>query len=96
MPSGKPLTLDFRGYKISSYNLNGEAVTDEDCFINHEIKLPNKNLKLGLNKLSLCFINKYRIDGSGFHSFIDPSDQEQYIYTQFSPDNCHWFFPVFD
>ena len=76
MPSGKPLTLDFRGQKISKYQLNGEAVSDEDCFVNHEVVLPNKYLKLGQNTLSFSFVNKYRIDGSGFHSFIDPSDSE--------------------
>jgi len=56
-------------------------VNDEDCFVNHEVVLPNKYLKVGQNTLSLSFVNKYRIDGSGFHSFMDPSDSEQYIYT---------------
>ena len=32
----------------------------------------------------------------GLHSFTDLSDNTQYIYTNFSPDCCHWFFPVFD
>jgi aminopeptidase N len=40
--------------------------------------------------------NKYRKDGVGLHSFIDPKDQEQYMYTQFEPENCHWLFPVFE
>lgn len=40
--------------------------------------------------------NKYRNDGVGLHSFVDPVDKEQYLYTKFEPDQCHWFIPVFD
>jgi aminopeptidase N len=32
----------------------------------------------------------------GLHTFIDPEDKEQYLYTQFEPDYCHYVFPCFD
>ena len=53
-------------------------------------------LKAGENIVSLSLWNNYRKDGVGLHSFIDPQDKEQYMYTQFEPENCHWLFPVFE
>jgi aminopeptidase N len=32
----------------------------------------------------------------GLHTFHDKQDSQQYIYTQFAPDCCHWLFPCFD
>ena len=69
---------------------------DEGVFNDHTITMPSKHLKVGANVVSLCLWNKYRKDGVGLHSFVDPEDQEQYLYTQFEPDNCHWLFPVFE
>ena len=42
------------------------------------------------------FLNKYRKDGVGLHSFTDAVDKEQYLYTQFEADFCHYVFPNFD
>ena len=44
----------------------------------------------------MFILNKYRKDGVGLHSFIDGKDGEQYIYTQFEADFCHFVFPCFD
>jgi aminopeptidase N len=30
------------------------------------------------------------------HTFTDSADGEQYVYTQFEADYCHWMIPVFD
>lgn len=40
--------------------------------------------------------NKYRKDGVGLHSFTDKVDGQQYLYTQFEADFCHYVFPCFD
>jgi len=58
--------------------------------------MPAKYLKVGSNIVTLKLWNKYRNDGVGLHSFVDPVDKEQYLYTKFEPDHCHWFLPVFD
>ena len=42
------------------------------------------------------FVNLYRGGGEGIHSFIDPADKLQYVYTKFEPAACHYMFPVFD
>jgi aminopeptidase N len=60
------------------------------------INLPFKELKLGKNKVFINFVNLYRGGGEGIHSFIDPADKLQYVYTKFEPAACHYMFPVFD
>lgn len=44
----------------------------------------------------MYFINDYRTDGQGFHSFTDQVDQKQYVYTKFEPAFCHYVLPTFD
>lgn len=44
----------------------------------------------------MFFINEYRTDGFGFHSFVDQVDQKQYVYTKFEPAYCHYVLPTFD
>ena len=92
----KPLWLDFRGLKIANFSLNGELDNQEDLFKDHKIFLCKESLKIGTNIIKMAIQNMYRNDGDGIHSFIDPEDGEQYIYTMCEPDMCHWFIPVFD
>jgi len=61
------------------------------------VDLSNGNaLKNGVNTVSMYFINDYRTDGYGFHSFTDQVDQKQYVYTKFEPAFCHYVMPTFD
>lgn len=53
-------------------------------------------LQVGLNKVTVELINNYRNDGYGIHSFTDKVDLNQYLYTQFEPNYCHYVFPSFD
>ena len=92
----KTFWIDFRGVKIANYKINDAEVEEDDLFYEHKIVVPLKYLKVGANRITLNFWNKYRNDGAGLHSFLDPVDKEQYLYTKFEPDTCHWFFPVFD
>jgi hypothetical protein len=48
------------------------------------------------NEIEINFMNAYRSDGDGLHSFIDDVDQEQYLYTYLFPDKCNYVMPVFD
>ena len=97
IPGSKPLYLDFRGVQITNYKVNAKDVEyAENIFTNHLIEIPSSHLNLGENELSMDFLNKYRKDGVGLHSFIDSVDKEQYTYTQFEADFCHYVFPNFD
>ena len=74
--------------------INGQEVISE--FHNQHVYLPERYLQPGANHISLHILNKYRNDSVGLHSFIDQSDKQQYLYTQFETDYCHFVFPCFD
>ena len=56
----------------------------------------SKGLQEGNNTVRLIFINDYRNDGYGIHSFTDKEDGKQYLYSKFEPAFCHFAFPTFD
>ncbi len=41
-------------------------------------------------------MNDYDTTGDGFHRFVDPEDDEEYVYTNFEPYEAHRLFPSFD
>jgi len=90
--------LDFRGIQIAQYVINDEPVDmNAAVFRNHHVNLPSGHLRVGeTNTARIFFLNKYRKDGVGLHSFIDKVDGGQYLYTQFEADFCHYVFPCFD
>ena len=94
----KDLFLDFRGIKIANYEINGQPVQMTDTtFKNHHIVIPTAMLQSDqVNTAQIFFLNKYRNDGVGLHSFVDKVDKQQYLYTQFEADFCHYVFPCFD
>ena len=54
------------------------------------------DLIIGRNQVSLDFVNLYKKEGCGLHSFTDSEEGEQYLYSQFESDYCRWVFPCFD
>lgn len=91
------LFLDFVGTQVSNLVVNDEQITADEkpYFDNGMIFLP-KGLKEGKNTVKLQFLNDYRNDGYGVHSFLDKEDGKQYLYTKFEPAFCHFAFPTFD
>ena len=93
----RDLWLDFRGVKIDNYSVNGEAVAGASIFANHHVILPSSHLRPGeTNTVKLDFLNKYRRDGIGLHSFTDKTDGLQYLHSKFEAAFCHYVFPCFD
>ena len=95
VPPGDELFLDFRGVKVTALKVNGSEVAKPD-FRDHKVYLPSAKLTQGANTVEMLVLNRYRIDGTGLHSFVDQQDGLQYLYTQFEPDYCHFVFPCFD
>jgi len=51
-------------------------------FKNHHVTIPSAMLQVDqVNKVQIFFLNKYRNDGVGLHSFVDKTDGQQYLYT---------------
>ena len=71
------LHLDYDGTQIDSYEINGEAVTEELLLIWNEkhLVMPEKYLKQGTNTVVIQYTTKYVHDGCGCHSMTD-SDGE--------------------
>ena len=95
------LKIDYRGISIGNYKVNGvnadSALPPDQLFKDHAIAIPTSLLKdQEKNVLTLHILNKYRRDGVGLHSFVDKVDSQQYTYTQFEADFCHYVFPCFD
>lgn len=89
--------LDYRGIMIDNYCVNSETVPSQNSFRNHHVMIPSAMLRIGeQNTMTIEFLNKYRKDGVGLHSFVDKVDGQQYLYTQFEADFCHYVFPCFD
>ena len=84
--------------KIGEYTINGQPVeASASVFKNHHVAIPTAMLQVGqVNTVKLFILNKYRKDGVGLHSFVDKVDGQQYLYTQFEADFCHYVFPCFD
>lgn len=61
--------MDFYGSKISNLIINDVQVDSKAAFKNGTIVL--SELKLGPNIVTMNFLNQYRNDGFGFHSFVD-------------------------
>lgn len=95
----QPLFIDFFGTDVANLVINDKAVVTADIgsyFREGMIILDRNLLKVGMNTVTVELINKYRNDGYGLHSFTDKVDMNQYIYTQFEPNYCHYVFPSFD
>ena len=92
--STEDIFLNFSGL-VHSIILNNKKI--EISQKNHRIFLLSSNLlKNSINKVKILFSAKYSSNGMGMHHFIDPTDKNEYLYTQFCPFDCKSVFPVFD
>ena len=95
----QPLFIDYHGSKVNKLVINGNEIKniDKTVFDGNRVRFESKFLKNGQeNKVEINFLNNYRNDGDGLHSFIDKSDNQQYLYTHLEPEFCHYVMPVFD
>ncbi|RHX80645.1 aminopeptidase N [Leptospira yasudae] len=89
------LKVDFVTKKIEVFLLNGKdfsGYTKTDS----SLDLPGDSLNQGKNEIKIKYVNDYNHSGSGFHQFKDPSDNSEYLHTDFEPFEAHRLFPCFD
>ncbi|MCG6167351.1 aminopeptidase N [Leptospira sanjuanensis] len=89
------LKVDFVTKKIEVFLLNGKdfsGYTKTDS----SLDLPGESLNQGKNEIKIKYVNDYNHSGSGFHQFKDPSDNSEYLHTDFEPFEAHRLFPCFD
>lgn len=85
--------IDAQAASIESIELNGLSLDPKTHSDKDRIQLPNLQAK---NTLVVTALGKYSNTGEGLHRFIDPVDQEVYLYTQFEVPDSRRMFTVFE
>ena len=89
---GSSTWIDFIAPKVQRIELNGESL---DTSIHDGFRIPLHNLK-SHNVLIVEAEAAYMNTGEGMHRFIDPVDDEVYLYTQFEIADARRVFACFD
>ena len=88
------LTIDLDEGTVASITRDGQSI-DYD-YQKWFIRIPASELAPGRNSLVITYEHPYSSDGSGLYRFVDPADNEVYLYTDFEPYDAHRLFPHFD
>jgi len=85
--------IDLIAPEVTSVELNGQALEVDKVFQDCRITLPALAAQ---NRLVVKARPAYSHSGEGLHRFVDPVDQEIYLYTQFEPADARRVFAVFE
>ncbi|MGP3969011.1 aminopeptidase N [Streptomyces sp. 6N223] len=86
--------IDLIAPEVSEVVLNGEALSPAEVFADSRIALPA--LAEGPNELRVVADCAYTNTGEGLHRFVDPVDQQAYLYTQFEVPDARRVFACFE
>ena len=78
---------------VHSVVLNGKVLQPAEVSDGIRIQLPSLEKE---NELVVVAQGKYTNTGEGLHRFVDPVDQEVYLYTQFEVPDSRRMFAVFE
>ena len=90
---GSPTFVDLLAPSVQSITLNGEALDPASHYDGARITLPTT---AGRNTLTVDATAAYMNTGEGLHRFVDPVDDEVYLYSQFEVADCRRMFAVFE
>lgn len=90
---GSSTFIDAITAKVYSVELNGVALDVAAVSDGTRIQLPNLASE---NELCVVADAHYMNTGEGLHRFVDPVDQEVYLYTQFEVPDSRRVFAVFE
>ncbi|MBB1242231.1 aminopeptidase N [Streptomyces durbertensis] len=86
--------VDLVAPTVHEVTLNGEALDVARVFADSRISLPG--LVAGANELLVVADCAYTNTGEGLHRFVDPVDQQAYLYTQFEVPDARRVFASFE
>lgn len=90
---GADTWIDLIAPQIHSVVLNGVSLDITQVFDGHRIDLPNL---LAENEVVITADCAYMNTGEGLHRFVDPVDNETYLYTQFESADARRMFACFE
>lgn len=67
-----------------------------ESYQNQVIPLRRADVVQGWNTVQLRYLTPYNKNRIGLHTFMDSSDNQQYLYSQFEAFHCFRVFPCFD
>ena len=92
------LFIDFHGELVSELRINDTLVpwssinfNNHRIFLGSDLILPNQ-----INHVVIKFTNTFVNNSAGLHRYIDPKDNEAYVFSHLEPFFCHRWFPCFD
>jgi len=91
--SGETTFIDAVASVVHSITLNGSSLNPNEMFSDSRIALPALRSH---NILEVVADFLYTNTGEGLHRFVDPVDQEIYLYTQFEVPDSRRVFAVFE
>ncbi|TJZ55835.1 aminopeptidase N [Streptomyces piniterrae] len=92
--AGAETFIDLVAPAVHEVTLNGEALDPAEVFKDSRIALAG--LLTGRNELTVVADCAYTNTGEGLHRFVDPVDQQAYLYTQFEVPDARRVFASFE
>ncbi|MFE7429691.1 aminopeptidase N [Streptomyces sp. NPDC057545] len=92
--AGAQTFIDLVAPTVHEVELNGRTLDAEAVFHDSRIALPD--LVAGSNELKVVADCTYTNTGEGLHRFVDPVDQQAYLYTQFEVPDARRVFASFE
>ncbi|NGO48093.1 aminopeptidase N [Streptomyces ureilyticus] len=92
--NGAESFIDLVAPAVHEVTLNGDPLDPDEVFKDSRIALPG--LLEGRNILRVVADCAYTNTGEGLHRFVDPVDQQAYLYTQFEVPDARRVFASFE
>ncbi|MGC4946299.1 aminopeptidase N [Streptomyces sp. DT224] len=92
--AGAETFIDLVAPAVHEVELNGRTLDVAAVFRDSRITLPQ--LRGGANELKVVADCAYTNTGEGLHRFVDPVDQQAYLYTQFEVPDARRVFASFE
>ncbi|MGW8886397.1 aminopeptidase N [Streptomyces sp. NPDC055749] len=92
--AGAETFIDLVAPAVHEVELNGKALDVAAVFRDSRIAL--KHLLAGANELKVVADCAYTNTGEGLHRFVDPVDEQAYLYTQFEVPDARRVFASFE
>lgn len=90
---GASTWIDLIADSVSSIVLNGSPLDPAEVFTGSRIHLPALRESNELTVTAQC---RYMRTGEGLHRFVDPVDEETYLYTQFESADARRMYACFE